>query len=113
MNYRMIVRLLAITLRIVALFLLPPLLLSLAMGERAAVIAFGITICLMLLMSLSTSLFKPKKTTLYAREGYIVVAIAWLLLSLLGALPFFLSGSIPSNVDALFETASGFTTTGA
>lgn len=56
---------------------------------------------------------KPEKSVLYAKEGFIIVALSWIILSLFGALPFFLSGCIPNYVDALFETVSGFTTTGA
>ena len=56
---------------------------------------------------------KPKKTSLYAREGEVIVALSWITLALFGALPLWISGEIPSFVNALFETASGFTTTGA
>lgn len=56
---------------------------------------------------------KPKNTSIYAKEGFVIVALCWIVLSLFGALPFVLSGAIPSYVDALFETVSGFTTTGA
>ena len=56
---------------------------------------------------------KPAKTALYARDGFAVVALAWIAMSLFGALPFVISGDIPNYVDALFETISGFTTTGA
>ena len=56
---------------------------------------------------------KPARTALYARDGFAVVALAWLLMSAFGALPFVLSGDIPFYVDAFFETVSGFTTTGA
>lgn len=56
---------------------------------------------------------KPQRTNLYARDGFAVVALAWLLMSAFGALPFVLSGDIPNYVDAFFETVSGFTTTGA
>ena len=56
---------------------------------------------------------KPKKFSFYAREGFIVVALTWILMSMIGALPFVLTGDIPSYIDALFETISGFTTTGA
>ena len=55
----------------------------------------------------------PKQTALYARDGFAVVALAWLLMSAFGALPFVLSGDIPNFIDAFFETVSGFTTTGA
>lgn len=56
---------------------------------------------------------KRKNTNLYAREGFIIVALSWIVLSLCGTIPMWLSGAIPSFVDALFETVSGFTTTGA
>lgn len=58
-------------------------------------------------------LFKPKKMTMYTKEGFASTALSWIVLSLVGALPFFLSGAIPSYLDAFFEAASGFTTTGA
>ena len=56
---------------------------------------------------------KNKDATMYSKEGYVVVALSWIVMSLFGALPFWFSGAIPSYVDALFETVSGFTTTGA
>lgn len=59
------------------------------------------------------SAFKPKNQTIYAREGFVIVALAWLLMSVFGALPFVISGCIPNFIDALFETVSGFTTTGS
>ena len=57
--------------------------------------------------------YKPKNTKFYAREGFVAVALCWLVLAVTGALPFALSREIPSAVDAIFEAASGFTTTGA
>lgn len=56
---------------------------------------------------------KPKNTEFFAKEGFVVTAVSWILLSIIGALPFYLCGEIPSFVNALFETISGFTTTGA
>ena len=56
---------------------------------------------------------KPKNTSIYAKEGFVIVALCWIVMSLFGALPFVLSGAIPSYINALFETVSGFTTTGA
>ena len=56
---------------------------------------------------------KPKNQTIYAREGFVIVALAWILLSVFGALPFVIEGAIPKFIDALFETVSGFTTTGS
>jgi len=56
---------------------------------------------------------KPKDNAIYAKEGFVIVALSWILLSVFGALPFVISGGIPKFIDALFETISGFTTTGA
>ena len=113
MNYRMILRLVCSTLRIVAVLMAPALLVSLGYNEMSAALSFGVTIGLMLLLSLTGRFLKPVKTTLYAREGFVLVAVAWIILSMLGALPFLISGAIPNYVDCLFETVSGFTTTGA
>ncbi len=74
----------------------------LAAAGVAAVLGSGLTL-----------LRRPKNQTIYAKEGFVIVALSWLLLSAVGALPFFISREIPSYVDALFETVSGFTTTGA
>ena len=113
MNYRMIVRTLSITLRIVAVLMLPALIIALCCDENSCSAAFAVTIALMLILSLSTDIFKPRKSTFYAREGFVITALTWIVVSLLGTLPFYLSGSIKSYVDCLFETISGFTTTGA
>ena len=56
---------------------------------------------------------KPENTDLYAKEGFVIVSLSWLILSIFGALPFVISGAIPSYIDAFFETVSGFTTTGS
>ena len=60
-----------------------------------------------------TLLSRPKSQVIYAREGFITVALAWVAVSAVGALPFYISREIPSYIDAFFETVSGFTTTGA
>lgn len=113
MNYRMIIRLLGTILRIVAVLMLPALLISVFQGESRAVYGFAITLGVIAVLSVLCLFAKPKRNTMYAREGYAVVGVAWILLSILGALPFYFSGAIPSFIDCLFETASGFTTTGA
>ena len=64
-------------------------------------------------MGLLLALRKPKKNVFYAKEGFVTVALSWIVLSLCGAVPFRLTGEIPRYIDAVFETASGFTTTGA
>lgn len=75
--------------------------------------AFAVTIGLLIAFGLIGLKLKPQKPSIYAKEGYFIVAFAWILMSLFGALPFYLSGHIPSFTDAFFETVSGFTTTGA
>lgn len=112
MNYRMITYLLGVLMLIEAVFMVLPLAVSLLYGEMsgiwflvaiaAAGIAGGACVCL-----------RPRKRDMYAKEGFVVTALAWVVISLIGALPFTLSGQIPSYLDAVFETVSGFTTTGA
>ena len=96
-----------------ALLLVLPLVVSLLYGDGDWW-AFALTIAAALLLGLALMrLFRPKRREYYAKEGFVITALAWLALSALGALPFVLTGTIPSYVDALFETVSGFTTTGA
>ena len=113
MNFSMIIYLLGWILNFEAIFLILPTVTALVYGEKE-VFPFLITIGICLLFGIIITFFrKPKKKTIYAREGFVIVALSWITLSLFGALPFFISGCIPSFVDALFETVSGFTTTGA
>ena len=93
-----------------AVLLLLPALAALLYGESA--MPFLGPILLLLIAGLPFRK-KPRQTSLYARDGFAVVALAWLLMSAFGALPFLISGYIPHFVDAFFETVSGFTTTGA
>lgn len=76
-------------------------------------ISFLIPFAIMLLFGILCTRFKPKNKSAYAKEGFVTVAIMWLLLSVFGSLPFVISREIPSFIDAFFETVSGFTTTGA
>ena len=111
MNYRMLGYLLGIILSTEAALLLAPTVAALAFSESA--VPFLLTIAALLPIALPLVLQKPKNTRIYAREGFVCVALGWLLLSAFGALPFVFSGAIPHYVDAFFETVSGFTTTGA
>ena len=77
------------------------------------VTAFAAIIVLLLMLWLVLGIKRPANTAIYARDGLVAVALSWIFLSLFGALPFFLSGAIPHYIDAVFETVSGFTTTGA
>jgi len=111
MNYKMIGYVLGrIFLVEAALMLLPTVT---AMIYSEPVIPFLIPIFLLLIVGSVLGLRKPQKTSIFAREGFVVVALAWIFMSLFGALPFVLSGDILNYVDAFFETVSGFTTTGA
>ena len=96
-----------------AALLAVPLAVALLYGETALLTAWLAPIAVLILLGLAVGLRAPKDTAIYAREGLVVVAAAWVLLSVFGAVPFVLSGDIPSCVDAFFETVSGFTTTGS
>lgn len=112
MNRKMILHVLGKMMGVEGLLLLLPAFVGCIYQERCAVY-FVITAAVLALIYLLAGRKRPKNTTLYAKDGLIVVASAWILWSLFGALPFFLSGSIPNYLDAFFETVSGFTTTGS
>ena len=114
MNYKMIGRFLAQILSIAGLFLIPALLISLFCGETAAVQAFLWTELVILVCVVCLHwLCRGAPIAFYAKEGFVCVGISWIVLSLVGSLPFYLSGEIPSYIDSFFEIVSGFTTTGA
>ncbi len=114
MNYKMMGRFLAQIIIIEAVFLLPALFISLGFGEWSAVVGFLIALGAMVLLGGGLFLLCRKAGRLFgAREGFVCVSFSWITLSLLGALPFTLSGMVPNYIDAIFETVSGFTTTGA
>ncbi len=112
MNYGMVLYVLGWILNFEAMFLVPPLLCAVIYRERDG-FAILITMLICLAIGLLSVYFKPKNKKLYSREGFAAVALSWLVVSIFGALPFRISGYIPHMVDAVFETASGFTTTGA
>ena len=94
-----------------AALLLLPLLVAILYGE--SILPFLIPAVLLLVIGLILRSVRPGQTSLFARDGLAVVALAWIAMSAFGALPFCISGDIPHFVDAFFETVSGFTTTGA
>jgi len=114
MNRRMVLYMLGKIVFLESVILLLPAVCSLIYGETKTLFAFLITagIAFSLGMLLSV-LNKPKNKSIFAKEGFVIVSLAWILMSAIGALPFVISGDIPSYVDAFFETVSGFTTTGA
>lgn len=112
MNIRMTFYILGLLLGFEGLFMLVPTITALVYHEQE-VWLFGGFALLCIIVGLLTSRKKPPNKTLYARDGFIIVALCWMLLSLFGAMPMYFSGAIPKFVDALFESVSGFTTTGA
>ena len=113
MNHKMIFYLTAQIVRAVGILMVFPLIVAGIYGERPSALAFaGVGIGMILLGTVLT-LKKPKDTSVFTREGMAVVAVAWIACSFLGALPYFFSGEIPNLADAVFETASGLTTTGS
>ena len=112
MNYRMTVYILGKMLGVEGLVLFIPMIVAMIYREDSF-IYFPITSAILMVIYLFFGRKKPKNTNIYMKDGLVIVAAAWLLWSIFGALPFFLSGSIPNYVDALFETVSGFTTTGS
>lgn len=112
MNYKMISYVLGWLLIFEGMFLAVPGITALVYGE-SALWSYLLTLSICLFIGGLLVLKKPKKNQLYSREGFVIVSLSWIVLSAFGALPFFLSGEIPDYIDALFESVSGFTTTGA
>lgn len=114
MNRRMVLYTLGYLSMANAALLSLPMLVSLVYGEIdsmwAFMIALGISFGLGLILRFTT---RPSSKVIYAKEGFAIVTYAWLIMAAIGALPFVITGAIPSYVDAFFETVSGFTTTGA
>lgn len=112
MNYRVVLKTLGRVMLIIALFMCLPLAVGEYYGEKTY-LSFLIPIAGLIAVGLPLGMMKVKDKAIYAREGFIIVALVWIIVSLVGALPFVISGSIPNYIDAVFETVSGFTTTGA
>ena len=112
MNKKMIVYILGKMMGVEGLLLLIPALVSLIYHEKS-VISFLIVAAILLVIYMVFGRKLPASKQIYGKEGFVIVGLAWILWSAFGALPFVISGSIPHYVDALFETISGFTTTGS
>ena len=113
MNKRAIVYVLGAVLLIGAALMLPPLLVALIYHEVSGWYFLWVMLGAAVLGALALRLGGGKRAVMYAKEGLIAVALSWIVLSLVGALPFTLSGQIPFYLDAVFEMISGFTTTGS
>lgn len=113
MNYRIVGYVLGMLLMFEGIFMAAPILTAAIYGESELSVFIGVALFCIGIGILTSKLCRPKTKTMFAREGYLIVAFSWILLSICGALPFVISGAIPSFIDALFESVSGFTTTGA
>ena len=114
MNYKMMGRFLAQILSIEGVFMIPALCISLYCGDAMAVKGFALTLLVIAGLALVLLLLcRGAPSAFYAKEGLVCVGASWIVLSLVGCLPFYISREIPSYVDAFFEIVSGFTTTGA
>lgn len=111
MNYRMICRVLSTILLCLAGLFLLPLAAGLCYSEN--VLNFVISIAVAAAAGGLLRLLRPRDSRLFARDGFAIVGLGWILMALIGALPFVISGSIPNYIDAVFETVSGLTTTGS
>ena len=114
MNYKMMFRFLSLICIAEAVFMLPALAISIYDGQIKAVLGFAITMCIAVALHVTFKILSRNNTNrLTARDGFVCTAASWILMSLIGSLPFVISREIPHFIDALFEIVSGFTTTGA
>ncbi len=114
MNFKMIGRFIAQILLIESIFMLPAIVVCLCYDEMSALRGFALSLAVSAAIQiLLFSLCRGARSAFYAKEGFVCVSLSWIVLGLTGALPFVFSGEISSFTDALFETVSGFTTTGS
>ena len=114
MNYKIMGRFISQTVFVETVFMLPPLIISICSGQQMATVGFLAAMGIMLLVQVVLWLLcKGAPQALNAKEGLVCVSISWIVMSLLGCLPFWISREIPSYIDAFFEIVSGFTTTGS
>lgn len=114
MNYKLLGRILGKIMIMEGLLMLFPLIVSIIYDEPTKnIIAFAVPICALVLLGWLMQLPKLKRASLYQKEGFALVGLVWIVMTLFGAIPFVINGDIPNYVDACFEIMSGFTTTGA
>ncbi len=113
MNKRIVIRLVSYILILEAVLMVIPMVVSAIYGEGEVTGAFILSIVISIVTGACLYSVRPHDKVIYAKEGFLAVALSWIFLSVFGSLPFLLSGAIPNFFTALFETASGFTTTGA
>ena len=112
MNRRMIIYVLGKLLIVLSGLMILPLIISFIYKEELYM-SYLIPIASSFIVGLLLSIKKPKKKDFFAKDGFIIVGLSWIIISLIGALPFFISREIPNFIDAFFETSSGFSTTGS
>lgn len=112
MNVKLVMNVLGKVMIIIGLSLLAPIIVSLIYAEDKH-FEFIIPMASLLVIGAIFRLLKPKENRIYAREGFVIVALSWIVMSVAGAIPFMIEGVLPNFADALFESVSGFTTTGA
>ena len=114
MNIKMVFRTVGRISQVAALLLLIPAVVAIIYKETEQFFAFFVTAIAAFAIGLFIGLItKTKNRVIYAKDGFAITALAWIVMALVGAVPFVISGDIPSYIDAVFETVSGFTTTGA
>ncbi len=113
MNYRMILYIVGQILKVVGVFMLLPIIVGAVYGEQHVILSFGVPFLITIVLGFAIAFKKPQNSSIFSMEGFVSVAAAWITMSAIGALPFVISGEIKDYPSALFETVSGFTTTGA
>ena len=114
MNFSIVLKYLGYFLIVEGLFLLPSMFVSVIYSETNTIFSFLISIALCIIVGFLFQFFTKKaETTLRIKESFAIAGLGWIIISLFGALPFWISKEIPSYLDAWFETVSGFTTTGS
>ncbi len=113
MNYLIIINIIGWVLGLQGVFMLLPLITGLIYQEYSHALAYAAVSVCCTLLGFFLRRIKTKSSTFYAKEGFVAVSLSWITFSITGALPFTLTGDIPSYVDALFEIISGYTTTGS
>lgn len=113
MNVHIVLNFIGYILRLEGVTMLPCIGIALYKGETEAMWAFAATVVLLLAASVALLHKKAKSKAIFVKEGFLIVSLSWIMISFFGALPFFMSGAIPNFFDCIFETVSGFTTTGA
>ena len=114
MNFKLLGKILGKIMILEGILMLAPLIVSIVYNEGVRhILAFSIPIVVLIALGILLQFTKPKRTSLYQKEGFALVAVVWIVMTLFGAIPFVINQDIPNYINACFETMSGFTTTGA